>query len=231
MKCFLLEQDRDERLRQPADILREGLQRRIEFLLPVDQAGGVVAGCPRARSRLANVEDFVARVVRPAEVPRAGQRQFVQEDQERDLLRAVLRRLGGRLEDLRQSDDLRELHDPHGAASALHEIQSEQIERGKAGKHNQNSFQFRVALLLSENEAIYSEPSVVISTNEEGVPESSPTIDRIGAVDQTRIMVSWKPGPKNNGPILSYNLQIRDLTQPGYNALKVPPMPPRLAHV
>lgn len=76
-------------------------------------------------------------------------------------------------------------------------------------------------MLLSENEAIYSEPSVVISTNEDGVPESSPTIERIGAVDQTRIMVSWKSGMKNNGPILSYSLQIRDLTQSGYNAVKV----------
>lgn len=78
-----------------------------------------------------------------------------------------------------------------------------------------------MALLLSENEAIYSEPSVVISTSEEGVPESTPVIEQIGAVDQTRIMVSWKSGLKNNGPILSYKLEIRDLTQPGYNAVKV----------
>lgn len=76
-------------------------------------------------------------------------------------------------------------------------------------------------MLLSENEAIYSEPSVVISTSEEGVPESPPVIEQIGAVDQTRIMVSWKSGLKNNGPILSYKLEIRDLTQPGYNAVKV----------
>ncbi|CRK90687.1 CLUMA_CG004384, isoform A, partial [Clunio marinus] len=84
-------------------------------------------------------------------------------------------------------------------------------------------YKFRVALLLSENEAIYSEASVVISTSEEGVPESSPVVEQIGAVDQTRIMVSWKSGLKNNGPILSYNLQIRDLTQSGYNAVKEVP--------
>lgn len=91
----------------------------------------------------------------------------------------------------------------------------------RAQKLNSILFQFRVALLLSENEAIYSEPSVVISTNEEGVPESPPIIEQIGAVDQTRIMVSWKSGLKNNGPILSYKLEIRDLTQPGYIAVKV----------
>jgi hypothetical protein len=76
-------------------------------------------------------------------------------------------------------------------------------------------------LLLSENKAITSESSVVINTNEEGVPESSPTILNIKANDQTRIHVTWKPGNKNNGPIISYILQIRDLTQSGYTATKV----------
>jgi hypothetical protein len=70
-------------------------------------------------------------------------------------------------------------------------------------------------LLLSENEAIYSEPSVVISTNEEGFPESSPIVEQVGAVDQTRIMVSWKSGLRNNGPVIGYSLLIRDLTQTG----------------
>lgn len=78
-----------------------------------------------------------------------------------------------------------------------------------------------MALLLSENEAIYSEPSVVISTNEEGIPESAPIIKLASTVDQTRIMVTWTSGMKNNGPILSYKLEIRDLTQPGYYAVKV----------
>lgn len=77
-----------------------------------------------------------------------------------------------------------------------------------------------MALLLSENEAIYSESSVVISTNEEGIPESEPQIVQVGAVDQTRIMVSWRSGLRNNGPILSYNLHIRDLFT-DYNAIKV----------
>lgn len=90
----------------------------------------------------------------------------------------------------------------------------------KIFKNNFICLQFRVALLLSENEAIYSEPSVVISTNEEGMPESGPQILQAGAVDQTRIMVSWKSGLRNNGPILSYNLQIRDLVH-GYTAIKV----------
>lgn len=78
--------------------------------------------------------------------------------------------------------------------------------------------------MLSENEAIYSEPSVVIITNEEGAPESSPIVEQIGAVDQTRIMVSWKSGLKNNGPILSYRLKISDLTKSGYTAEKVDPL-------
>lgn len=76
--------------------------------------------------------------------------------------------------------------------------------------------------MLSENEAIYSEPSVVIITNEEGAPESAPIVEQIGAVDQTRIMVSWKSGVKGlNGPILSYRLKISDLTKSGYTAEKV----------
>ncbi|XP_070506786.1 proto-oncogene tyrosine-protein kinase ROS isoform X3 [Chironomus tepperi] len=85
--------------------------------------------------------------------------------------------------------------------------------------HPYTKYKFRIALLLSENEAIYSEPSVVISTNEEGIPESEPIILQAGAVDQTRIMVSWKSGLRNNGPILKYALRIDDLVH-GYNAIK-----------
>ena len=66
--------------------------------------------------------------------------------------------------------------------------------------------------MLSENEAIYSEPSVVISTLEEGIPESKPKIVQASAVDQTRIMVQWRSGRRNNGPVLSYDLRIEDLT-------------------
>lgn len=87
-------------------------------------------------------------------------------------------------------------------------------------------FQFRVGLLLSENEAIYSQPSVIISTNEEGTPESKPQIISIRPVDHTRVMVSWKCGLKNNGKIISYSLLITDLSYSGYNAIKVnfPPL-------
>lgn len=80
--------------------------------------------------------------------------------------------------------------------------------------------QFRVALLLSENEAIYSEPSVIIRTLEEGIPESEPKIIQASAVDQTRIMVQWKSGFRNNGPVLSYDLRIEDLSN-SYIAFKV----------
>lgn len=75
--------------------------------------------------------------------------------------------------------------------------------------------------MLSENEAIYSEPSVVISTLEEGIPESEPKIIQASAVDQTRIMVQWKSGLRNNGPVLSYDLRIADLSVVGYIAFKV----------
>jgi hypothetical protein len=72
--------------------------------------------------------------------------------------------------------------------------------------------QFRVALLLSENEAIYSEPSVIIRTLEDGIPESEPKIIQASAVDQSRIMVQWRSGLRNNGPVLSYALCIEDLS-------------------
>lgn len=81
--------------------------------------------------------------------------------------------------------------------------------------------QFRVALILSPNheKELFSEQSVIISTLPEGTPLSEPAIVRAVAVDHTRISVSWEPGPFPNGPILSYVLQIKDLT--GYSALKV----------
>lgn len=66
-----------------------------------------------------------------------------------------------------------------------------------------------------------SEESVIISTLADGVPISKPIIKRCVAVDQTRISVSWQPGPFPNGPILSYVLQIKDLNPVGYSAIKV----------
>lgn len=70
--------------------------------------------------------------------------------------------------------------------------------------------QFRVALLLSENEVIYSDTSVIISTFEEGAPESEPQIIQSSAVDQTRILLRWEAGLRNNGRVLSYDLTIKD---------------------
>lgn len=83
--------------------------------------------------------------------------------------------------------------------------------------------QFRVALILSPNheKELFSEQSVIISTLPMGVPFSEPAIVRAVAVDHTRISISWEPGPFPNGPILSYVLQIKDLTPDGYFGLKV----------
>lgn len=82
--------------------------------------------------------------------------------------------------------------------------------------------QFRVALLLSKqhDEFLTSEQSVIISTLPMGVPLSEPAIVRAVAVDHTRISVTWEPGPFPNGPVLSYVLQIRDLSL-NISALKV----------
>ncbi|GAB0094112.1 Tyrosine-protein kinase receptor [Sergentomyia squamirostris] len=75
-------------------------------------------------------------------------------------------------------------------------------------------YRFRVALLLSKqhDEFLTSEQSVIISTLPMGVPLSEPAIVRAVAVDHTRISVTWEPGPFPNGPVLSYVLQIRDLS-------------------
>lgn len=110
----------------------------------MDQARGVVASSTSSGSRFADVEDSFTRVVRSAEVPRVGQRQSFQEDQKRDLLCAVLRRLGGRLEDLRKSNNLWKFHDPHGATATLHKIQSEMmmIARKKPEKIIKTHFSF-----------------------------------------------------------------------------------------
>lgn len=51
---------------------------------------------------------------------------------------------------------------------------------------------------------------------------SKPAIVRAVAIDHTRISVSWEPGPFPNGPLLSYVLQIKDITNiDGYSAIKV----------
>jgi hypothetical protein len=116
------------------------------------------------------------------------------------------------------------LFNPRRATSSLQPIQSEiGAERscGFINYINSNLFQFRVALLLSENEAIYSDSSVVINTLEDGVPESPPIIIQVSALDQGRILVSWKAGPKNNGPVLGYKLQIYDLTRGIVHPIKV----------
>uniref|UniRef100_A0A1B0DB76 Fibronectin type-III domain-containing protein n=1 Tax=Phlebotomus papatasi TaxID=29031 RepID=A0A1B0DB76_PHLPP len=83
-------------------------------------------------------------------------------------------------------------------------------------------YRFRVALLLSKqhDEFLTSEQSVIISTLPMGVPLSEPAIVRAVAVDHTRISVTWEPGPFPNGPVLSYVLQIRDLSL-NISALKV----------
>lgn len=76
--------------------------------------------------------------------------------------------------------------------------------------------------MLSENEVIYSETSVVISTFEGKIPpESEPQIIQSSAVDQTRILLRWQAGLRNNGRVLSYDLTIKDSVS-SLVALKVP---------
>lgn len=84
-------------------------------------------------------------------------------------------------------------------------------------------YRFRIAIMLSQtrDETLPSKQSVVISTLAAGKPMSKPSIVRAVAVDHTRISVSWEPGPFPNGPVLSYVLQIKDLSSDGYSALKV----------
>lgn len=79
-----------------------------------------------------------------------------------------------------------------------------------------------MALILSTNHEMFSEQSVIISTLPKGTPMSEPANVRAVAVDHARISVSWEPGPFPNGPILSYVLQIKDVSSDdGYYAVKV----------
>lgn len=83
-------------------------------------------------------------------------------------------------------------------------------------------YRFRVALELSRQREEYltSEESVVISTLEQGKPQSTPRIVSAIAVDHSRISVTWEPGPFPNGPILSYVLEIVD-RQMNHSSFKV----------
>lgn len=83
-------------------------------------------------------------------------------------------------------------------------------------------FQFRIALPLSnkQDEFLFSDQSIIISTLAQGRPQEPANVRAI-AVDHTRISVSWTPGAFPNGPILSYKLQIKDVAPVGYSAIKV----------
>ncbi|KAL0880126.1 hypothetical protein ABMA27_002609 [Loxostege sticticalis] len=78
-------------------------------------------------------------------------------------------------------------------------------------------YRFRVAIFLSgrggPGEPVYSAPSVVISTLENGKPSSAPQSLRAAAPDSSRVAISWEPGPFPNGPLISYVLRLTD-TQP-----------------
>ncbi|XP_063891749.1 proto-oncogene tyrosine-protein kinase ROS isoform X1 [Helicoverpa armigera] len=81
-------------------------------------------------------------------------------------------------------------------------------------------YRFRVAIFLSgrggAGEPVYSAPSVVISTLENGKPSSAPSTLRAVAPDPSRVAISWEPGPFPNGPLISYVLRLTD-TQPNTN--------------
>ncbi|KAJ8716622.1 hypothetical protein PYW07_003249 [Mythimna separata] len=81
-------------------------------------------------------------------------------------------------------------------------------------------YRFRVAIFLSgrggNGEPVYSAPSVVISTLENGKPSSAPSSLRAVAPDPSRVAISWEPGPFPNGPLISYVLRLTD-TQPNTN--------------
>jgi len=94
-----------------------------------------------------------------------------------------------------------------------------------------NCLQFRVAVLVSNHSAAaqmvqFSEPSVVIGTKAEGLPESAPQMVRAVAVDASHVSVSWLPGAFPRGPVLSYVLYLNELPAPSinhtaYSAVKV----------
>ncbi|KAJ2951162.1 hypothetical protein O0L34_g5554 [Tuta absoluta] len=75
-------------------------------------------------------------------------------------------------------------------------------------------YRFRVAIFLSghstSGEPVYSAPSVVISTLEDGKPSSPPSALRAAAPDSSRVAISWEPGPFPNGPLISYVLRLTD---------------------
>lgn len=60
----------------------------------------------------------------------------------------------------------------------------------------------------------------MIKTFEEGIPESEPKIVQSSAVDQTRLLLRWHAGLRNNGRVLSYDLKIEDLSS-SFIAFKV----------
>ncbi|KAH7938487.1 hypothetical protein HPB49_024612 [Dermacentor silvarum] len=70
-------------------------------------------------------------------------------------------------------------------------------------------YRFRVAWILLPNQSpLFSQPSVVISTEPHGVPSTPPKITSLTTVGPRSIAVSWDPPLFPNGPILSYALYL-----------------------
>ncbi|KAL1483200.1 hypothetical protein MTO96_013085 [Rhipicephalus appendiculatus] len=81
-------------------------------------------------------------------------------------------------------------------------------------------YRFRVAWILLPNQSpLFSQPSVVISTEPHGVPSTPPKITSLTTVGPRSIAVSWDPPLFPNGPILSYALYL--VEQPsGFTTVK-----------
>lgn len=71
------EQNGDEWLRQPANILRERMQRCVKLLLSMDQAGSVITNGSSFSPRFTHINHFISRMVCATEIPWAGKREFV----------------------------------------------------------------------------------------------------------------------------------------------------------
>ncbi|XP_050027352.2 proto-oncogene tyrosine-protein kinase ROS isoform X2 [Dermacentor andersoni] len=70
-------------------------------------------------------------------------------------------------------------------------------------------YRFRVAWILLPNQSpLFSQPSIVISTEPRGVPSTPPKITSLTTVGPRSIAVSWDPPLFPNGPILSYALYL-----------------------
>ncbi|CAC5423204.1 unnamed protein product [Mytilus coruscus] len=86
------------------------------------------------------------------------------------------------------------------------------------------NYTFRISLVITTTEVLYTKESEIITTLPHGVP-SAPIITEISAPTCSVISLSWKPPVYTNGHLLSYRLYLKPINNNDVRdtSMEVPP--------